>query len=90
MKTRIVKVTEGYVAQIQKQVEVKGFWFWKKPVYKWFGIDDHGIIYSNLRTQLRECKRKTEEEAQACIDTYFYYENKEKKEKEDTLVLSSD
>jgi hypothetical protein len=90
MKTRIVKVTEGYVGQIQLLEEYKGFWFWKKPIYKWVGVNDYGLTYGSPRSQLRECVMKTEEEAKACIDTYFFYENKENKEEEDSIVLSSD
>ncbi len=62
MKTRVVKVSRGYVPQVQKK---KVCLFFNKLV--WAGITHDNLLIEEGRDQLKFCLVKTEKEAEEII-----------------------
>jgi hypothetical protein len=76
MKTRIVKVSRGYVPQVQNK---KVCLFFNKLV--WTGISpNNSILHEAVGDQLIYCVVKTEKEAVEIIDQY-------KNKKDDSTLL---
>jgi hypothetical protein len=90
MKTRIVKVSSGYVPQLWLYYTTKRFWFWNKKNYTWYGVDRYGIVYRPLDSQLRDCVFPTTEAAEEAIKVWKYYEDRKYDKKDDKELLSSD
>ena len=90
MKTRVVKVSRGWVPQVYKETgETKGRLWWRKPIYAWYGIDRWGLTYRDTTTQLRECLASTEEDALLWIEEYKKYKEHKEASVYDTIYLSS-
>jgi len=91
MKTRIIKISKGYVPQVFTKVGSRKFlFFWTRAVYSWVGIDKQGYTHKPVTTQLYDCYYPTKERAEAVIKEY---ENKERfytTIKSDLDLLSSD
>ncbi len=79
MKTRVVKVSKGYVPQIWKSLGKTFIWFGKKQGY-WVGVDKEFTTFTSTEYQLEYCVVETEEEAQSILSGY-----KEKKDEESNL-----
>jgi len=90
MKTRVVKTTKGYVAQVWVPSGTKGWWFWKRPTYAWFGIKTmYFFLEEYPALQLKYCVFKTEEEAKERIEQYKEEIEKGKEQADDLTLLSS-
>jgi len=89
MKTRIVKVSSGYVPQIWLCKRTTGRWFWKKQHYYWYGVDRYGLTYREPEIQLKDCVFPTKEQAEEAFKVWKYYEDRAKNKKDDKELLSS-
>jgi hypothetical protein len=90
MKTRIVKVTKGYVPQVWKDTgRTTGWLWWSKPVYEWYGVDFDLTTLKFPDLQLWYCVVKTQEEAQLILDQYKKKEEEKKVEVSDVILISS-
>lgn len=73
-KTRIVKVSRGWVPQVQEErYHWVRSWFglrYQKKVKVWLGVNQLGFTWGEPWAQLRECTAKTEEEAKQHLEAY--------------------
>jgi len=88
MKTRIVKVSEGYVPQVLMANTSRRFFTHKQTEY-WYGIDYYGQTVKDPMSQILSCVVKEEQEANNRINRYLELEKRKKKEEEDITLLTS-
>jgi hypothetical protein len=79
MKTRVVKVSKGYVPQVWKSLGKTFRWFGKDQGY-WEGVEKDLTTLIGTEYQLQYCVVETEEEAQSILSGY-----KDKKDEESNL-----
>lgn len=90
MKTRIVKVTKGYVPQVWKDTgRTTGLLWWSKPVYEWSGVCSELTTFRFPDLQLFYCVVKTQEEAEAILDQYKKKEEEKKVSVVDIVLITS-
>jgi hypothetical protein len=79
MKTRVVKVSKGYVPQVWINIGKTFRWFGKEQGY-WVGVNKEFTTWNSTEYQLQYCVVETELEAYHILSEY-----KKKKEEEYNL-----
>jgi hypothetical protein len=90
-KTRIIKVSKGYVPQAW-EIQQEKTW-WRKEVGIWAGVyrvgEDGCLLVYSTKYQLEDCCVATEEEALTVLKDYEKYKEKQDSDRYDMLSLSS-